>query len=161
MNEPTFICTRCHSEFPVLERREFEGRDYCTRCHEAITTVCHVCGARIKHTRNHGTRKTPLCECCLHARSRAGVQDYYYQPRPIFYGRGPRYLGVELEIDCGGESDSSANEIMSVANAEKPIVRDNFDAVVALWRRGEITAAEAQRRLDMKPSTFYRKVRRS
>ena len=41
----------------------------------------------------------------------------------------------------------------------KPIVRDNFDAVVALWRRGEITAVEAQRRLDMKPSTFYRKVR--
>ena len=46
-----------------------------------------------------------------------------------------------------------------VYKGRKPIVRDNFAAVVALWRRGEITAVEAQRRLNMKPSTFYRKVR--
>ncbi len=37
-----------------------------------------------------------------------------------------------------------------VYKGRKPILRDNFDAVVALWRRGEITAVEAQRRLDMK-----------
>ena len=42
-----------------------------------------------------------------------------------------------------------------VYKGRKPIMRDNFAAVVALWRRGEITAVEAQRRLDMKPSTFY------
>lgn len=41
----------------------------------------------------------------------------------------------------------------------KPIERPNFDQVTALWRSGEITAREAMRRLDMKPSTFYRKVK--
>lgn len=46
-----------------------------------------------------------------------------------------------------------------VYKGRKPIQRDNFDAVLAVWRRGEITAVEAMRRLDMKPSTFYRKVR--
>ena len=46
-----------------------------------------------------------------------------------------------------------------VYKGRKPIQRDNFDAIVALWRRGEITAVEAMRRLDMKSSTFYRKVR--
>ena len=46
-----------------------------------------------------------------------------------------------------------------VYKGRKPIVRENFDAVVSIWRRGEITAVEAMRRLDMKPSTFYRKVR--
>ena len=40
-----------------------------------------------------------------------------------------------------------------------PIERPNFDQVTALWRSGEITAREAMRRLDMKPSTFYRKVK--
>lgn len=40
----------------------------------------------------------------------------------------------------------------------KPIQRSNFNQIVALWRSGEITAREAMRRLDMKPSTFYRKV---
>ena len=46
-----------------------------------------------------------------------------------------------------------------VYKGRKPIQRDNFDAVVAVWQRGEITAVEAMRRLDMKSSTFYRKVR--
>ncbi len=41
----------------------------------------------------------------------------------------------------------------------KPIERPNFAEVVAIWRSGEITAVEAMRRLDMKPSTFYRKVK--
>lgn len=41
----------------------------------------------------------------------------------------------------------------------KPIERPDFDQVTALWRSGEITAREAMRRLDIKPSTFYRKVK--
>ncbi len=41
----------------------------------------------------------------------------------------------------------------------KPIERPNFAEVVPIWRSGEITAVEAMRRLDMKPSTFYRKVK--
>ena len=35
----------------------------------------------------------------------------------------------------------------------------NFEAVAAQWRRGEITAAEACRRLGMSKATFYRKVK--
>ena len=42
----------------------------------------------------------------------------------------------------------------------KPIMPPNFEAVVHQWRSGEITAVEAMRRLDMKSSTFYRKVKR-
>lgn len=41
----------------------------------------------------------------------------------------------------------------------KPILRPNFETVVNQWRAGQITAREAMRRLDMRPSTFYRKVR--
>ena len=48
-----------------------------------------------------------------------------------------------------------------VYKGRKPIQRDNFNAVVALWRQGEITAVEAMRRLDMKSSTFYRKVKQA
>ena len=46
-----------------------------------------------------------------------------------------------------------------VYKGRKPIERANFVPVVAKWRAGEITAAEAMRRLEMKPSTFYRKVK--
>ena len=35
----------------------------------------------------------------------------------------------------------------------------NFAEVVSSWRSGEITAVEAQRQLNMKPNTFYRRVK--
>ena len=41
----------------------------------------------------------------------------------------------------------------------KPITPPNFQEVTNMWKRGEITAVEAMRRLDMKSSTFYRKVK--
>ena len=41
----------------------------------------------------------------------------------------------------------------------KPIMHPEFDKVVSKWKSGNMTAVEAMRRLDMKPSTFYRKVR--
>ena len=46
-----------------------------------------------------------------------------------------------------------------VYKGRKPIQRPNFNQVTALWHRGEITAVEAMKRLNMKPSTFYRKVK--
>ena len=46
-----------------------------------------------------------------------------------------------------------------VYRGRKPVQRPEFDQVVALWRSGELTAAEAMRRLDMKSSTFYRRVK--
>ena len=46
-----------------------------------------------------------------------------------------------------------------IYKGRKPIQRPEFDQVATLWRKGNITAVEAMKRLDMKPSTFYRKVR--
>lgn len=43
----------------------------------------------------------------------------------------------------------------------KPIMPPNFESVVRQWRKGELTAAEAMRRLNMSSSTFYRKVKES
>ncbi|MBD5098630.1 MAG: recombinase family protein [Clostridiales bacterium] len=46
-----------------------------------------------------------------------------------------------------------------VYKGRKPIERPELSQVVAQWREGKITAVEAMRRLNMKPSTFYRKVK--
>lgn len=46
-----------------------------------------------------------------------------------------------------------------VYKGRQHIVRPEFEQVVRLWRSGKLTAVEAQRRLDMKPSTFYRRVK--
>ena len=43
----------------------------------------------------------------------------------------------------------------------KPIAVDEraFESVVALWQNGEITARQAMARLDLKPNTFYRRIK--
>ena len=56
-------------------------------------------------------------------------------------------------------------EGIEIAKAEgkytgrKPIANPDFNRITAQWKRGEITAVEAMRRLNMAPSTFYRKVK--
>ena len=41
----------------------------------------------------------------------------------------------------------------------KPIIHPDFNSVVSQWRRGEISATAAMKRLGMSKATFYRKVR--
>ena len=43
----------------------------------------------------------------------------------------------------------------------KPIFSPDFDRVAAQWRRGELTAVQAMKRLNISKATFYRKVRYS
>lgn len=46
-----------------------------------------------------------------------------------------------------------------VYKGRKPIQHPEFDSVIALWKSGKITSAEAMRRLNMTHSTFYRKTK--
>lgn len=41
----------------------------------------------------------------------------------------------------------------------KPLKRPDYDNVVSAWERGEITAVEAIRRLEMSKTTFYRRLK--
>ena len=67
-------------------------------------------------------------------------------------------LEREYTLQRQAEGIAIAKE-QGVYKGRKPIVRPEFENVVSLWRQGSITAVEAMNRLDMKPSTFYRKVK--
>ena len=67
-------------------------------------------------------------------------------------------LEREYTLQRQAEGIAIAKE-QGVYKGRKPIVRPEFENVVSLWRQGKITAVEVMSRLDMKPSTFYRKVK--
>lgn len=67
-------------------------------------------------------------------------------------------LEREYTLQRQAEGIAIAKE-QGVYKGRKPIVRPEFTNVVSLWRQGNITAVEAMNRLDMKSSTFYRKVK--
>ena len=46
-----------------------------------------------------------------------------------------------------------------VYKGRKPIERAEFTSIVAQWRNSKLTAVQAMKKLDMKPSTFYRRVK--
>lgn len=69
---------------------------------------------------------------------------------------------AELERDYILQRQREGIEVAKakgVYTGRKPVVHTDFDAVARKWRAGQITAVEAMKRLNMKPSTFYRKVK--
>ena len=98
--------------------------------------------------------------------------------------RGIRFRSVEEDFDTGTEQGRFAlNILRKVAQLDagsrkekqpepgvkedcrgkgrKPIEVDDemFDAILERWKNGEITARQAMAELDLKPNTFYRRVK--
>ena len=81
-------------------------------------------------------------------------------------GRGQSFFAL-CRFLRGSELFSRRRDGIERAKAEgrykgrKPIAVDEglFDSVVALWQDGQITAREAMARLDLKPNTFYRRIK--
>ena len=119
-NEETVICSRCGERIYRDDNAGDENTTLCQPCYDRHYTSCERCG-RIIHLDDayyeDDDEDYPLCyECHTHARRNKMIEDYYYKPEPLFRGDGSRYFGVELEIDGAGEDDTSAGQIMGIAN---------------------------------------------
>lgn len=130
LDDLTLVCTDCGSRFPRTHNRS-ENDDFpiCPECYERDYTRCVRCGRIIDtdHCWYPLDNDDPYCADCCSAIENSPIHDYYFKPYPIFYGDGPRYFGVELEIDDGGECDSSAEALMDVANQSKTLVYCKHD----------------------------------
>ena len=119
-NEETVICSCCGERVYRDDNAGDDNTPLCQPCYDRYYTSCERCG-RIIHLDDayyeDDDEDYPLCyDCHTHARRNKMIEDYYYKPEPLFRGDGPRYFGVELEIDGAGEDDTSARKIMEIAN---------------------------------------------
>ena len=115
----TLFCMHCGEI--ILGSDNVGGDEFplCNRC-SALYVSCEDCGRLIlESTARYSDDDYPYCAGCFsnHEDNRA-IHDYYYKPQPIFFGEGPRYFGVELEIDEGGEDEDNADRILDVANTD-------------------------------------------
>lgn len=142
LDDLTLVCTDCGSRFLRTHNRS-ENDDFpiCPECYDRDYTRCVRCG-RIIDT-NHCwyplDNDDPYCADCCSTIENSPIHDYYFKPYPIFYGDGPRYFGVELEIDDGGEYKSS-----EYTKTMKPALRKikmqaatNLDEMLLLAENGE------------------------
>ena len=123
LEEETILCSRCGARLWNDDNAGDCDTPLCQFCYDRYYTNCERCGVLLsydsaRYTRDDEDEEFPLCDACYTRTAQSySIQDYYYKPSPIFYGEGPRFLGVELEIDGAGESGRNAGELLKIANA--------------------------------------------
>jgi hypothetical protein len=118
LEERTTVCDHCGER---IWRDEVEGDDYitlCVRCWDNHYTTCEECGRVIHYDNAHydDDEDLPYCERCYAKLKSRCIHQYNYKPEPIFYGSGSLFMGVELEIDGGGENHENAQSLLDIAN---------------------------------------------
>ena len=122
LEEETVLCSRCGDRLWNDDNAGDCDTPLCQSCYDRYYTNCEHCGVLLpydsaRYTRDDEDEEFPLCDVCYtHTAQEYSIQDYYYKPSPIFYGEGPRFFGVELEIDGAGESGRNAGELLKIAN---------------------------------------------
>ena len=126
LNEETIVCADCGTRLWNDSNAGSDDHPLCQRCYDSSYTTCERCGRLLLYDDacylNNGDEDYPYCESCYQQLRRGGIHSYDYKPLPIFYGVGPRYFGVELEIDGAGEYDSNADKILAIGNHGEPRV---------------------------------------
>ena len=118
LENETTLCACCGQRIWLTDNAGNDNTPLCQTCYNQSYMTCSECG-RLIHCEDSyylDDSDEPLCLTCLEEANRDVIQGYYYKPEPIFYGTGPRYFGVELEIDEGGERGDYASRILSQAN---------------------------------------------
>ena len=70
-------------------------------------------------------------------------------------------LQKALQLDARASQAEACGKEDGKAKGRKPIEVDEerFDSILERWKNGEITARQAMAELDLKPNTFYRRVK--
>ncbi len=121
-NELTVICECCGKRLWADDAANSD-MVLCQSCFDDNYTVCESCGRTIEYDSawyfDNDDDDCPYCSSCYNRRNtNEYIHEYSYKPSPVFYGNGTRYFGVELEIDCGGHLDSTAEELTDIANSQ-------------------------------------------
>lgn len=113
------ICYRCGECGGLVEddylHRDSYGHCVCDRCYDESYYTCSQCGEIIDEDNVYQRNGSPFCGDCCPAED-DHINSYNYKPDAIFYGTGPLYMGVELEIDQGYDRSECANELYDISD---------------------------------------------
>lgn len=120
-HESTVTCDDCGRVILCHDAESDARRTLCRSCFTSHYLRCDSCNCIIPDGQAFyldDDEDTPLCGCCYDLRNQSHtIRSYYYKPTPVFCGTGPRYFGVELEIDDGGESDVNASKLLNATDS--------------------------------------------
>lgn len=133
LEDHTLFCRHCGERIWASDNAGTTDTPLCQDCFDDHYTTCCRCGSLIQESAAYYEEgdeydERPCCLDCFHSLSRdKPIHDYYYKPEPIFHGEGPRFFGVELELDQGGEDSDNARDLLGIANASHPLMYIKHD----------------------------------
>lgn len=124
-NKTLSECSFCNKYY---FKKEMHGT-FCEQCYRESMTHCEECGKEIlKYTAHQG-----LCSNCYTRYSQYKVNNYSYNPQMKYYnddgstGSDPSAfsgIGIELEVDGGGENLKASKYIQELLNNEVYVKHD-------------------------------------
>ena len=118
-NNVTF-CDHCNTEI-WRDSAESDGQiTLCGRCYDNYYSVCQDCGRFLGNDEGYYDDDSDYyyCRTCYDRLNNNSIRSYSYKPEPLFYGSGSLYMGVELEVDKGGEDNDNAGEVLQIGNSD-------------------------------------------
>lgn len=135
----TLFCDHCGTRIWKEDNAGDHETPLCQSCYDRFYINCSSCGRVIHQDEaSFDQDDDAYCIACYQrVRRYHRINDYYYKPDPIFYGKGTRFFGVELEIDEGGEDSDNASELMNIVNQSSELafckhdgsLQDGFEIV--------------------------------
>ena len=120
LDEHTILCDNCLERIWKSEAEGMPSYALCRYCYENNYCNCEECG-RLIHNDDavySDDNDEPYCQSCYDKLYSGTIKNYHYKPSPIFYGGEDHslFMGIELEVDEGGESCYNAQQIIDIAN---------------------------------------------
>lgn len=115
----TTICGCCGRKCWNEDINSDSNLSLCEHCYYSYYNRCARCNCIVHHYLEGGDDEEGYCSDCYAALRDQTIRSYYFKPEPIFYGDGPRYLGVELEIDGAGGRNDRAADLLRIANEDE------------------------------------------
>lgn len=119
-NNHTTSCEHC-GEIILSQNAQTDSHIVlCDRCLDNHYVICDDCGRFVHNDDAHWSDIDDYvqCESCYERTRSRAIKPYSYKPAPFFYGAGPLFMGIELELDLGGEISANAEQLLELANAE-------------------------------------------
>ena len=120
LDSQTTFCSHCGERIWNYSNIGTLSMPLCQRCYDDYYTTCERCGRIIhQHDANYpDDGDDPYCNTCWNEMNASAIRVYSYKPKPIFYGNGNRFFGVELEIDHGGQDRDNAEVLLDIGNSD-------------------------------------------
>ena len=111
-------CVRCDHCGDMIYRNDAvcdEDTELCEHCFDCHYVRCYDCGRIIRNDDSYYSDDYDFCFNCYDKRHKS-IREYGYKPNAVFFGKGKRFFGVELEIDNGGHDDENTEKLFDLVN---------------------------------------------